>query len=429
MNLDEIEDLIRRYLSAGVAVVIILVAPATGDAAGDPAGDPSGESTVVTVDPEPTNTEPRVVEPRTVEPRTVEPRTVEPGSEDGDEPEDEPEDEEPAPTVRDSPPYADPEDETPADEAEADETSTDDGSTSDEPTDDRSEPDREASEGVDAELDARGPADGSEPGLDDSDTNPVDRGSTSEGVTAAERHGWGTPTQEDDFTADLSRWELYDGPGHAGEGRRSSTAVTVENGVLTITGDTEGTTGGMAWDTGQRYGRWEGRARAAAADPSYNALLLLWPDAEDFPVGGQVDFMEMIDPTRQETDFFLHFGEDDDQITSQVQIDGTEWHNWAVEWTPDAITGYVDGEEWFRSTDPSTFPPGPMHLCIQLDWFPEGPGEVQESTMEVEWVRQYTLDDAPATPTTRERVATEPASSPTSQTQEPDPLLGMFAWG
>ncbi|MDN5933899.1 MAG: glycoside hydrolase family 16 protein, partial [Pseudonocardia sp.] len=95
---------------------------------------------------------------------------------------------------------------------------------------------------------------------------------------------------------------------------------------------------------------------------------------------------------RQRTDFFLHDGADDEQVNGQVEIDATQWHNWAVEWTPDAITAYVDGEQWFRSTDTETFPPGPVHLCIQLDWFPEGPGRVQESSMEVDWVRQYALD-------------------------------------
>jgi hypothetical protein len=59
-----------------------------------------------------------------------------------------------------------------------------------------------------------------------------------------------------------------------------------------------------------------------------------------------------------------------------------------VEWTPDAITAYLDGKEWFRTTDRSTFPPGPMHLCIQLDWFPQGTG-AKVATMQVDWVRQY----------------------------------------
>ncbi|BBF99513.1 MULTISPECIES: glycoside hydrolase family 16 protein [Pseudonocardia] len=212
------------------------------------------------------------------------------------------------------------------------------------------------------------------------------------GTSAAEQLGWGEPVRSDDFDDGLSGWNIYDGPGHAGNGRRTPDAVGVADGILTITGDADGNTAGMAWTEGsQRYGRWEGRVRAPASDPSYNALLLLWPTAENFPVGGEIDFMEMMDPSRQETNIFVHYGADNSQIDGSVGIDATEWHNWAVEWTPDRITAYVDGEQWFETTDPTVQPPGPMHLCIQLDWFPKG-GSVQESSMEVDWVRQYALD-------------------------------------
>ena len=47
----------------------------------------------------------------------------------------------------------------------------------------------------------------------------------------------------------------------------------------------------MSWGPGRRYGRWEGRVRAPAADPSYNAVMLLWPDADTWPAGGEIDFM------------------------------------------------------------------------------------------------------------------------------------------
>ncbi|OLT10415.1 hypothetical protein BJF78_28990 [Pseudonocardia sp. CNS-139] len=208
-------------------------------------------------------------------------------------------------------------------------------------------------------------------------------------MTAAQRYGWGAPSRVESFDGPLGPgWSLYDGPGHAGNGRRTPAAASVANGVLTITGDAAGNTAGMAWNPGAMYGRWEGRVRAPASDPSYNALLLLWPDAENFPVGGEIDFMEMTDHTRQETELFLHYGADNDQIHDAVRVDGTQWHNWAVEWTPTRISAYVDGVEWFRTTDTSIFPPGPMHLCIQLDWFPEG-GAVRTSRMYVDWVAYY----------------------------------------
>jgi hypothetical protein len=128
------------------------------------------------------------------------------------------------------------------------------------------------------------------------------------------------------------------------------------------------------------------------ADPTYNAVMLLWPDAENFPVGGEIDFMEIGDETRQKTDFFLHYGADNQQVHGQVQIDATRWHNWAVEWAPDHITAYVDGQEWYTTTRTDAFPPGPMHLTLQLDWFPTGSGAVQPSAMHVDWVRYYPID-------------------------------------
>ena len=38
-----------------------------------------------------------------------------------------------------------------------------------------------------------------------------------------------------------------------------------------------------------------------------------------------------------------------------------------------------------------------MHLCIQLDWFPQKrDGAVKPSQMQVDWVRQYPLDAPPS---------------------------------
>jgi licheninase len=217
-----------------------------------------------------------------------------------------------------------------------------------------------------------------------------------EDTSAGEVLDWGEPAHVETFDGPLGpQWQLYDGEGHVGNGIRTPDAITTDGGILRITGDSEGTTGGMAWDVGQKYGRWEGRVRAPASDETYNALLLLWPDAEDWPEGGEYDFMEMTDPSRQRTKIFLHYSEDDLKVEGDVTADGTQWHNWAMEWTPECITAYLDGTEWFRNCEPEVQAPRPMHLAIQLDWFPdqEDPSDtedgVQESSMEVDWVKQY----------------------------------------
>ena len=239
-----------------------------------------------------------------------------------------------------------------------------------------------------------GVTDDGDTGSPTTDSPTTDSPTTDTTATAADTFAWGTPTGVEDFDGTLSNWGVYDGPGHAGNGRRSPSAVSVSGGILTITGDANGTTGGMAWRLGSaQYGRWEARVKSPAADPTYHAVMLLWPDAENWPVGGEVDVMEISDETRQKTDFFLHYGEADHQLHGEKVIDATQWHNWAVEWTPTTITGYVDGVAWFSTTRADALPPGPMHLALQLDWFPgSGSGAVRQSEMQVDWVRYYPVD-------------------------------------
>ncbi|WP_226359225.1 glycoside hydrolase family 16 protein [Pseudonocardia sp. ICBG601] len=173
-----------------------------------------------------------------------------------------------------------------------------------------------------------------------------------QGDTAGEVFGWGAPDVVDDFTGTQlgPGWNAYDGPGHAGNGTRSPAAATVADGILTIDGTGDGTTAGLAWTAhSQKYGRWEVRMRAPTGSPSYNALALLWPTEENFPVGGEIDFAEIMDPARDKIELFLHYGADNSQVHGELTIDATQWHNYAVEWTPDGVTAFVDdGREWWR---------------------------------------------------------------------------------
>src|SRR5690349_12942128 len=67
---------------------------------------------------------------------------------------------------------------------------------------------------------------------------PVAGGPTGEDTSAAALQGWREPVRTDEFDGPLGdAWEVYDGPGHAGNGRRTPEAVSVRDGLLTITGD------------------------------------------------------------------------------------------------------------------------------------------------------------------------------------------------
>ena len=127
-------------------------------------------------------------------------------------------------------------------------------------------------------------------------------------------------------------------------------------------------------------------------------MLLLWPDNEDEGgYGGEIDFMENSDPTRQSTEMFVHYGNEDPKLNGAVTVDATQWHNWAVEWSPDHITAFVDGKEWWSTAKAATQPPGPMHMTVQLDLF-RNPGGLKPSTMQVDWVRYYPITGSGPSP-------------------------------
>jgi hypothetical protein len=211
------------------------------------------------------------------------------------------------------------------------------------------------------------------------------------GVQAASRLGWGSPVHGDEFTGtavDPAKWALYDGPGHDGNGLRRPSQITVGHGILTIAGNSVGTTGGMSMHYGRKYGRWEARMQVPRGDYRYHPVLLLWPDAEDWPVGGEVDYAETT-AAASDVDFFLHYSAQNRTTHASKAVDLTQWHNYAVEWTPTGIRGYVDGVRFFSDTTLSHLPPGPMHQTIQLDWFPNGSTPTTPSQMNVAWVRIY----------------------------------------
>ena len=209
--------------------------------------------------------------------------------------------------------------------------------------------------------------------------------------TAAARYSWTNVAAHDDFsgsTLDQS-WGAYDSAGNAGKGIRSPKQIGLHDGVLRMTGTAGGTTAGMSWRRPQRYGRWEIRARFPAGCECYHPVLILWPAEDPWPVGGEIDYAEVFDAGRQKLNFFLHYTADNKQLYGTKQIDMTRWHNFAVEWTPDHVTGYVDGQQFFHTDRRDVLPPGPMNPTVQLDWFP---GATKGgATLELEWATIYRL--------------------------------------
>jgi hypothetical protein len=206
-----------------------------------------------------------------------------------------------------------------------------------------------------------------------------------DGVQAATARKWKL-IDRDEFAGALSpKWTKYDGEGNDGEGRRTPDAVGIRGGALVIRGDADGTTGGIAWRDQRETGRWEMRAKFPKGDAQYHPVLLLWPK-KGGSKAGEIDFAETTSAASS-VSFFLHH-DSGDQKSAKKQVDLTQWHNYAVEVTSKRVTGYVDGQKWFESTDSDTLPRGPVHPVIQLDWFPKG-DPPKPTEMQVDWMRIY----------------------------------------
>lgn len=225
-----------------------------------------------------------------------------------------------------------------------------------------------------------------------------------------------------DFSQPLGpEWWAYDSIGHDGWGFRRPSAIELVTdetaageSVLTITasmgvGDEQGqmVSGGLKLLLPQTYGRYTIRARVEA-DPSEvtSGVALLWPQSNEWPRDGEIDFMETWAnrSSRTPVESNLHwlnpaasepFNAVDDakQLGTHPDVDGTLWHIYQLEWREDLVSVSVDGgAPLILSTDPDEIADWPMELAMQLDAFPapdapdEQPVLDQPVTMYVDYV-------------------------------------------
>jgi hypothetical protein len=201
----------------------------------------------------------------------------------------------------------------------------------------------------------------------------------------------------DDFggqAVDPGQWSMYTDPTSQHGNRQPSQFSIVADPTalggraLHVASTGDGKTGGMAHRVNQKYGRWAGRMKVPSGDPRWHPVLLLWPQAENWPAGGEVDFSEG-KCSVNEVEFFLHYSKDNRQTSGSIKVDITQWHWWECEVAPDGVRGWCDGRLFFEDKDPSHIPPGPMHGTIQADWFPNGAKTTGPGEMLVDAYRVY----------------------------------------
>ena len=236
----------------------------------------------------------------------------------------------------------------------------------------------------------------------------------------------------DDFggtgAPDASKWSLYDGPGHNGNGLRCPEAFSQADGVLTVTAQMKRVTGcgqapnaanpptlvsgGMRALGEWRYVRVVARVRVDP-DPSgaTSGVLIMWPKScirANVRTCGEMDYWETgLDRDRRPVKAFMHYGFDrglDLQrrfVLSDVAgnpLDGTAWHEVQLDWLDygsGVMAVSVDGRlvavglddvdcsynvcDWITAAK--------KHPTIQLDAFKTAMGNPVK--MQVDYIRVY----------------------------------------
>lgn len=205
-------------------------------------------------------------------------------------------------------------------------------------------------------------------------TSPGRAGTVSPATTSAPTAGWSfssTPVWQDEFDGtgkpDPARWG-YDLGGH-GWGNRELQTYTdsidnafVGNGVLTLVAnkdDALGYTSARLITKGKgdfRYGRIEVRAKLPARRGTWPAIWMKPTDGVygGWPKSGEIDIMEHVghDPGRihvsVHTQTYNHIIHTQKTNTTQVEDPNLQFHRYRVDWTPDAIDGYVDDVHVFK---------------------------------------------------------------------------------
>lgn len=234
------------------------------------------------------------------------------------------------------------------------------------------------------------------------------RGSSSS-MPVGDLPGW-RQVFADDFDQDVplgsfpgsayrSRWIGYEGlPDTSGAGRYSNDrVVSVSDGIMDMYLRTEDGVPLVAapsplvdgkWG-GQTYGRYSVRFRADAVE-GYKTAWLLWPDSDKW-AHGEVDFPEgPLDGSMYAAN--LCVGQPGTFCYKSGDLATfTEWHVATIEWTPRAVTFYLDGRE-VGSSD--SVPRGPMHWVLQTETDHGRPPASSAGHVQVDWVTIYTYDPA-----------------------------------
>jgi hypothetical protein len=180
---------------------------------------------------------------------------------------------------------------------------------------------------------------------------------------------------------DTNKWSLYNTPGHAGNGLRRPSQISVDGaGNLVITaqarvdpadGKLKTWSGAMAARFSSTYGAFETRVRTEN-DPSgtMSGIVMTWPDGNDNQLNGELDFYETGRNTTR-TPFYSYLHYPNCATVCQTRLihdaDASQWHVMRMEWSPSRIDVFRDGVLAGSITDPAKITDAAHHVTVQLD--------------------------------------------------------------
>jgi beta-glucanase (GH16 family) len=168
----------------------------------------------------------------------------------------------------------------------------------------------------------------------------------------------------------IQGWTVYDYPN--ANFPRVAKNFGVQDGEMQLHGSYNRSSGeilgsGVSSKVGQKYGRWEVRMRVEKGR-GFSAASLLWPVDDNWPTDGEVDLFEIPHGDRQDIFQTIHNGVRDNTGENKVLMDATQWHTYAVEWTPTRLVYYVDNKAQWTVTKALLVPKtGDLNLTLQMD--------------------------------------------------------------
>ncbi|MFY9264342.1 MAG: glycoside hydrolase family 16 protein [Solirubrobacterales bacterium] len=139
---------------------------------------------------------------------------------------------------------------------------------------------------------------------------------------------------------------------------------------------------------GITYGRFSVRLRSTKTSNGYGAVFLLWPDNDNWPSEGEIDFPG--GELNQKLEYTIIRANPKLTVYGhRSDADFTQWHTATTEWRPGSVKFFVDGV--LIGTETSETPRTPMHWLLQTGTIEAqpAPSAAVTANLQVDWAAAW----------------------------------------